>query len=512
MPTNTTEIKGDDLKLEEEIWGFRLYEQKAQEALSEFLYVFSNNRFNLQEPLRTPEFSGPSHLVLRMILFCNPSLETASDWDNWEKSFVKYAQNSYDQFPANWTSGSLKKRFDSFSDFQRAVSLIRASSEQNSSNRKWPFRFLFPWGFNQIYPDVKIRKDSDDALTCSRNRFGHSGEVAWLLASLSDGRHKLKNQLEARFGEATHPMAKLCEKIEEGFENQLGVAFKGGASYLPQYCASNGTIKRRADMLCGDLTALLDLRLRTEDLIDSMSRILGMHLICYQLECAGICALDSRLKAAEKPFFLCEAQHRPPTVVRRESKKVFQQNCELCRQVLLEVFKTRFAIVKSASDPDARCQLFEQHFGSKAANAVFNALRQQNLTNLENDLADALEKKYRKHQGIFHSQMTQSVGLTSDLHTNGYRYFPCDEFLLAVVLATVRAEHMPFDEFLDHLYEKYGLVFNSECAEKAHRAQTFRNDLSANSAHLLKQLRSLALLKHLSDSCDYVINPYYQAH
>lgn len=107
--------------------------------------------------------------------------------------------------------------------------------------------------------------------------------------------------------------------------------------------------------------------------------------------------------------------------------------------------------------------------------------------------------------------MTQSIGLTSKLYTNSYRYFPSDEFLLAVVLATVRAEHMLFDEFLDCLYEKYGLVFNSDCAEKAHRAQTIRNDLSANTDHLLKQLRSLALLKHLSDSCDYVINPYYQA-
>lgn len=393
MPTNTTEIKGEDLKLEEDIWGFRLYEQEAQEALSEFLYVFGNNRFNLQEPLRTPEFSGPSHLVLRMILFCNPSLETSSDWDNWEKSFIKSAQNSYNQFPTNWTSEGLKKRFEFFSDFQRAVALIRASSEQNSSNRDWRFRFLFPWSFNQIYPDVKIRKDSDDALTCSRNRFGHSGEVAWLLASLSDGRYKLMNQLENRFGEATHPMAMLCEKIEEGFESQLSVAFKGGAGYLPKYCSANATIKRRAALLCGDLSALLDLRLRTEDLIDSMSRILGMHLVCYQLECAGICASDSRLKAAEKPFFLCEAQHRPPTVVRRESKKVFQQNCDLCRQVLLEIFKMRFAIVKSAPDSDARYLLFEQHFGSKAVDAVSNTLRQQNLTTLENDLIEALEKK-----------------------------------------------------------------------------------------------------------------------
>ena len=511
MSSTTKEIKGDALKLEEDIWGFRLYEQKAQEALYEFLYVFGNNHFSPTTPLQTPEFTGPSHVVLRAILFCNPTLETASDWDEWESSFIKHAQNSFDQFPAHWTSSTLKKRFESFEDFQRAVSLIRASSEQDYSNRNWQFRFLFPWSFNQIYPDLKIRQGSEVALTCARNSFGHSGEVAWLLATLSEGRHILTYQLSKRFGEAQHPLAKLSEIIEEGFENHLMVVFKAGASYLPKYCADNDIIKRRADWLCNDLSSLLDLQLQTEDLIDSMARILGLHLICYQIECARISASDSRLRADQRPFFLCEAQQRIPTAVRRESKKNFQQNCDLCRQVLLEVFKKRFSVIKSESDPDERYRLFEQHFGQKVAEFYSNAVRQPNLLDLEYKLAEAFEKKYRKHQGIFHSQMTQSIGLTSKLHTNSYRYFPSDEFLLAVVLSTVRAEHMPFDVFLDCLYEKYGLVFNSACAEKAHRAQTIRNDLSANTEHLLKQLRSLALLKHLSDSCDYVINPYYRA-
>lgn len=506
------DINGEVLQLEEELWGFRLYdEETALITLLEFLFLAGRCKFDVENNnlLCTPQYYGPSHLFLRTVLFKNPKLETSSGWDDWETSFREQNEDTAG-FKKDWNADGLKKSFGEFENFRQAVRLLRSASDSDENDRKWTFRFLFPWSQAQIFPDIKD-KTSGQEFVCPRNRFGRTGESAWLLARLSSEKETLYKELQNRFEKPKHPLAQLCVQIEKDYGDQPNVSFLT-QSYLPQAALTHPVILERADKLCDDLIALLRLELKTEDLIDPLSRVIGMHLICYQIECARHAAVDSRLKVNERPFFLCEAVQRQTSAVRRESRENFQKNCNLCRLVLHENFAAKFDEIEKLVDVDKRCERFKELFGARAADskAIKDRIRLSDLKELRKDMLDALENKFDRHSGEFHSKMSRHIGLTTKTFAKGYRYAPCDELLMALIISTVRSDHMPLHDFLDQIYHKFGLVYDAECADKAGQAQNVRNDLTANTERLLDQIRSLGLLEHLSDSCDYVINPYFR--
>jgi len=68
---------------------------------------------------------------------------------------------------------------------------------------------------------------------------------------------------------------------------------------------------------------------------------------------------------------------------------------------------------------------------------------------------------------------------------------------------------MEFQEFLEILYVKYGLIIGDKQA--AVYINTGRADQEAffeNAARLEQRLSSMGLLKRLSDACAYVENPF----
>lgn len=205
---NTNDINGEVLQLEEELWGFRLYdEETALITLLEFLFLAGHCKFDVEnsELRYTPLYRGPSHLFLRTVLFNNPKLETSSGWDEWETSFREQNEDTAG-FKKSWSADSLKKSFGEFENFRKAVRLLRSASDSDESDRKWTFRFLFPWSQAQIFPDIK-EKPNREGFSCPRNRFGRTGETAWLLARLSLEKETLYKELQNRFEKPKHPLA-----------------------------------------------------------------------------------------------------------------------------------------------------------------------------------------------------------------------------------------------------------------------------------------------------------------
>lgn len=512
----------DRLNLEEVIWGFRLYEETAMITLLEFLFATCRGGLlNTSSDWRhMPEISGPSHLLLRTLIFNNPMLETSNDWDDWEILFQEKV-TSKSPLLKDWTSKELKLIFTSFENFRNVINLIQASAvNEGKKNRKWTNRFLFPWAQEQIFPDVKEAKNNDSNLTLARNFFGHTGEVAYLLLRLADNKGILQNLIDQRFKGCKHTMAKVCKYLEGSWAAKVKLQASG--AYLPEDCISDSTTRPRANRLCDDLIALLSLNITTEDIIDPMSRIIGMHLACYQIERAQHFAIDPRLKGNGRAFFLCEAMQKQNSAIRRESKASWQHNGKLCRQVLLETFKTRFTQAESSAQEEKFWSNLEELIpGAQAFRTETNEVDIQsgNFNRLKSEIQETLEKKFDRHSGIFHKTITASIGLTTSRNTNSFRYAPSDELMFALALATVRDKHMPFRDFLDLLYEKYGLVFDEKCEEKAKpmkldeeraNARIETKDLQDNADRLLNQMMSLGLLRHLSDGCDYVTNPYFK--
>lgn len=197
----------DVLRLEEELWGFRLYEETAMIALLEFLFMTCRGTLHVVHEGKpsTPLITAPSHLLLRMIVFYNPMLETSRDWEEWETAF-KAQFNGTGTPLANWNASKLRETFGEFKHFQRLVRTIQASSDNTSAKRQWQNRFLFPWDREQIFPDIKVNLDKvTSTLNPARNFFGHTGEIGYLLLTLSKRREKLQDLIDKKILQRNAP-------------------------------------------------------------------------------------------------------------------------------------------------------------------------------------------------------------------------------------------------------------------------------------------------------------------
>jgi len=66
-----------------------------------------------------------------------------------------------------------------------------------------------------------------------------------------------------------------------------------------------------------------------------------------------------------------------------------------------------------------------------------------------------------------------------------------------------------YHRFLSKLYEKFGLIIGPNEAEKAfEKLPTDQNAFLQNTQRLEQRLRTLGLLRRLSDDCAYVENPF----
>ena len=87
------------------------------------------------------------------------------------------------------------------------------------------------------------------------------------------------------------------------------------------------------------------------------------------------------------------------------------------------------------------------------------------------------------------------------------RYAPTDSLLKALILANVPTR-MDYREFLALLHDRYGIVLGEREASQVLDPDEFdEKAFQANSARLERRLRTLGMLRRLSDACAYVENP-----
>ena len=58
--------------------------------------------------------------------------------------------------------GYLRQSFSSFDDFAKAVELLRSSSFEARSNKRWSSKFVFPFGPDALYEDLGIDSGGDE--------------------------------------------------------------------------------------------------------------------------------------------------------------------------------------------------------------------------------------------------------------------------------------------------------------------------------------------------------------
>lgn len=501
----TRVIEGVDFAVDEHIWGHRLYdEQLPHLTVLEFLCVLSSNAAKplREEPGGVARYKPQRQYRLRSLLFNNPYVEAirardvpdADKWTAWSEHFSA---------DATGLEGSdmsyLRTAFSSFDEFSKAVELLRSSAFEATSNKRWSSKFVFPFGPDALYEDLRF---GPTGASNDRRFFARTGELLYLMLCRAKGGPELGEMLVTRLFDRSVPMNRLVRALQG--ETQFADTTRD-AGYLPP------AEHPRFDHLCADWRSILSRDMPIYDALEHLISNAGLNLLLYFLERGKERAGDS-----DPVEIVCEIVSRERTKVRALSGDAYQANQALSvRAVRAAVEGVRMSeeweAALTADDPPAECaSIMRANFQWPPVSPNDDEPDYSGMLGdeLVRRLVEKAESRHEQHFGKIHASWSRAIGLSSRRLSRRTRYAPNDRLLKTLVVSVVD-ERMQFDEFLRELRSRYGLVIGD--AEGSHlvRAKLVDQEaLSENRANLEARLVSLGLVRRLSDSCSFVENPF----
>jgi hypothetical protein len=500
-----TKIDNVDFAVDEHIWGHRLYdEQLPHLAVLEFLTVLRSNTTTPLRPLEgsVPRYQPQRQLRLRALLFNNPFVETIrarsvselEKWNAWSERFKKDAEGL-----AAADFSYLREVFGDFEDFARAVELLRSSSFEARSNKRWSSKFVFPFGPDALYEDLRV--DSKGGATNDRRFFARTGELLYLMLSRAKRGPELGDQLVARLFDDSLPMNRLVRALQGPPQTAPDDRPVGHLPYssLPRF-----------DRLCEDWLAILSRDMPVYDALEHLIAMTGMNLMLYFLERG-----KSQAGNAEPVEIVCEMVSRERTKVRALSAESYLANQGYsAAAVRASIESTKLTAEWSAAlastDPKDKCAaLLRSRFQWPAEDGGDDAESlNKDGDQLVAQLVDKALSRHEQHVDKIHSTWSRAIGLSSRRLSRRTRYAPNDRLLKSLVISIVD-DRMQFDEFLAEAKARYGLVVGDvEGARLVREKLVDQEALSDNRQNLEARLASLGLVRRLSDSCSFVENPF----
>lgn len=503
------QIKSVDFCVDENIWGHRLYdEQLPHLTVLEFLGVLGSN---LDKPLRpndnlagAVQFKPQRQLRLRGLLFNNPFVESIAesklaDEEKWRQWIEKFDQGKTGNGDTAADIAYLRKAFTSFDDFAKAIELLRSSSFESRSNKRWSSKFVFPYGPDALYEDLQI--DAKGNMSNDRRFFARTGELLYLMLTRSTRGAELGDLLAKRLFERSAPMNRLARALQGAPQLPDEPRLSG---YLPE------TSNPRFDQMCEDWLSILSRDIPVYDALEHLITITGLNMLLYFLERAKRAAGDD-----EPVEFVCEIVSKYGRKVRALSGDSYLANQgypEKAIRAHVESIRREKAWIDAASAefPDAeRVKLLREAFQwPPLDNKDEEGYASRNPDDLVSKLVELALPRHGQHVGKIHAAWSRAIGLSSRRLSRRYRYAPNDRLLKSLVIAIV-GDRMQFDEFLMEAKRRYGLVIGD--AEGAHLVEAKSIDqaeLSENRDNLEARLVGLGLVRRLSDSCSFVENPF----
>jgi len=503
------EIRGVDFCVDENIWGHRLYdEQLPHLTVLEFLGALGSN---LDRPLRPHEglggafkFQPQRQVRLRGLLFNNPYVESISesaqpDEEKWRQWFDRFSQGATGNGDGAEDMAYLRQAFTSFDDFAKAVELLRSSSFESRSNKRWSSKFVFPFGPDALYEDLEI--DSKGKMSNDRRFFARTGELLYMMLTRAKRGAELGDILAKRLFDRQAPMNRLARTMQ-GAAQPADDARQSG--YLPE--AANP----RFDQICEEWLSILAKDMPIYDALEHLIAISGLNMLLYFLERA------KRVAGDDDPVeIVCEIVSKERTKVRVLSGDSYQLNQDLpAKAVRAHVESIRmdlgWANAASSEFPEAeRVKLMRERFQWPSVDGGDDEdYSGESPDVLVSKLAELALARHEQHVGKIHASWSRAIGLSSRRLSRRTRYAPNDRLLKSIVVAIVD-DRMQFDEFLAEAKKRYGLIIgDAEGARLVDAKLVDQEELSENRANLETRLVGLGLVRRLSDSCSFVENPF----
>lgn len=503
------EIKSVDFCVDENIWGHRLYdEQLPHLTVLEFLGALGSN---LDKPLRPHEglggafkFQPQRQIRLRGLLFNNPFVESISDsaqsneekWRQWFDCFNQGATGNGDGLDE---MAYLRKSFSNFDDFAKAVELLRSSSFESRSNKRWSSKFVFPFGPDALYEDLAI--DAKGKMSNDRRFFARTGELLYMMLTRAKRGTELGDLLAKRLFDHEAPMNRLARAMQ-GDPQRADDPRQSG--YLPE------VENPRFDRICADWLSILAKDMPIYDALEHLIAISGLNMLLYFLERA------KRVAGDDDPVeIICEIVSKERTKVRALSGDSYLLNHGMpAKAVRAHVESIRmdaeWAKATSSDFPEAeRLKLMRERFQWPSIDCGDDEdYTGESPDALVDKLVERALARHEQHVGKIHASWSRAIGLSSRRLSRRTRYAPSDRLLKSIVV-TIVDDRMQFDEFLAEANRRYGLIFgDAEGAHLVNAKLVDQEELSENRDNLEARLVGLGLVRRLSDSCSFVENPF----
>ena len=488
--------------VDEAIWGHRLYnDQTPWLVFLEFLAIFQSRNSEgraLNENGRdgaheTFTYHIPRLIPLRQLIFNNPHIRhveatLSSDserWRSWLKTFATDDDFSY-----------LQDRFGSFARLARVIEFFQTTGIEPHRQRRWSSRFLFPYGPNCLYADLPANVNGSP----DRRFFARSGELLYLMLNRSGAGPEIAKVISEKLLRSDETWNRVVSALlPEGFRvDSNSVASTIG--YLPyaerpEYAA-----------LAETWTRLIQLDLPGETLLDPLMRLSALHMLLYMLRRGNEEAGDTN-----EPKFVLEIASPRKTTMFELSAENFGANRMLSTRAVRAHVESAKAderwrkALEARAPADAVREYLTERFEwdpddgppSGDPDTIFDSLR------------GYAEKRHQQHVAKVHMEWARQIGLVVSRRGTGTWYSPDDSLLKALVMCTVDEGREEYHRFLAKLYERFRLVIGASEAERAFGSlPTDQNAFMQNTQRLEQRLRTLGLLRRLSDDCAYVENPF----
>ncbi|MFA6195314.1 MAG: hypothetical protein WC656_01565 [Sulfurimonas sp.] len=484
--------------LQEILWFHRIKADQDKELLTlEFLNVCAGHA--MKGKLFDKELSTVIYrkdMQVRNILYNFPELESimrSTDEDNVKWQRIETTLQKKLELPYKYEY--LKEIFESIFVFFTSVSLLRKASLGLNTSRRWTSKFLFPFSFETLFIDVDNRKES---FSMDRRFFSRGGEVLYMMISRAKNADSLKELMLGVFQNPTqnkrwNNLLSTLRGSENIYSNDTQLGFLGADSHDV------------FDQLVDDLIALLKSNIPHNDLFEHFSSISSFYMVHFILTVALQSKQTSLLKSGEqKIVYPIELLAPRSDHVRRSSRQIYKINEDLPIEALNKVFDEYMGTLVNITDKEELIKKLETELNYKDDEDNFT--ENINLDKLKDKIWKEIEKKAKSDLISIHRILLKGTGLASVKKTNSYRYLANDDWLKTLVLVNID-NRMPFYDFIDKLYEKYGFIIGNKHSSLL--IETYdENDYKKNETRLFERLRALGLLESKSDGYAYVINRY----
>ena len=296
----------------------------------------------------------------------------------------------------------------------------------------------------------------------------------------------------------------------------------------------------RYHLLLEDFEAISRLDLTKQELFLALGALGVLHQICYLLEHeAAVLRLplvlpdpDARTRAPDLNLVaVINPEHK--NAVRALSMRRLKENLALFETARAHYIRAHLQALVSACAPELltkeRLSPEEQTLVCNLMRSAFDFKQSVHLDLAERTIGDEpgevavvtttesicysdiedlmVNHKRDVHMQALHSTWCANIGLSTKESAVTYYYCLSDELLYYLVLALVPpGRPLPLKAFLTKLHERYHLVVGPHEARQSRYGE--EDDFNANERQLKLKLQRNHLLISLSDSFDYVRNPF----